>query len=214
MGKKKSASQPEQNTKERIRAAAVREFSAHGFSGARVDRIAKTAKVNIRMIYYFFGSKKNLLEAVLSDIFRQRQARLANGFDSVGDLLVSYFDGYAEDSHRVRLLEWEALQTKLPGGIRGLTNFKDRQEVINRRLASIVALQKRKIVSPELDPKLLYLVFVALSIYPMTFPQSVFIATGEHSGDEKFKRKYRAFLKQLADELFPAQRVSSRARKN
>jgi TetR/AcrR family transcriptional regulator len=211
MGKKKSA-RTEPGTEARIRRAALHEFSAHGFSGARVDRIASAADVNIRMIYYFFGSKKNLLEAVLGDIFQKRRAQLVAGFDNVGDLLAAYFDGYAEDAQRVRLLEWEALQTKLPRGVKALTNFKDRQDVIARRLASIVDLQKRGTISKNLDPKLLYLAFVALSIYPMTFPQSVFIATGEHSADEKFKRKYRAFLKQLANTLFPVKKAS-RARK-
>ena len=47
-------------TKARILAAAVREFSAKGISGARVDAIAARARVNKRMLYYYFESKEGL----------------------------------------------------------------------------------------------------------------------------------------------------------
>ena len=206
MAKKQIAeTQAEQGTQERIRLAALREFSEQGLSGARVERIARAANVNIRMIYYFFGSKKGLLEDVLRGIFNQRRAQLVSRYDTVADLLESYFDGYAEDSQRVRLLQWEALQTPLPQGAARLTNFDDRRVVIDERIASIRDLQKRGIIPAGLDPQLLYLMFVALSIYPMTFPQSVFIATGEHAAGKDFKKKYRDALRHLAEVLFPAE---------
>lgn len=205
MAKKKPAESQEQGTRERIRRAAMHEFSEQGLSGARVERIAREADVNIRMIYYFFGSKKGLLEEVLREIFMQRRAQLVSRYDTVADLLASYFDGYAEDSQRVRLLQWEALQTRLPEEAQQLTNFADRQTVIDERIASILDLQKRGVIPANLEPKLLYLMFVALAIYPMTFPQSVFIATGEPSNGKDFKKKYRESLRQLADALFPAE---------
>ena len=48
-----------------ILAAATREFSEKGLSGARVDSIAERTKINKRMIYYYFGSKEGLYRAVL-----------------------------------------------------------------------------------------------------------------------------------------------------
>src|SRR5262245_64349844 len=48
-----------------ILAAATREFSEKGLSGARVDSIADRTKINKRMIYYYFGSKEGLYRAVL-----------------------------------------------------------------------------------------------------------------------------------------------------
>ena len=45
--------------------AARDEFSLHGLSGARVDRIAVNAGVNKRLLYYYFGSKDELFTAVL-----------------------------------------------------------------------------------------------------------------------------------------------------
>ena len=54
----------------RILAAAAAEFSARGFAGARVDRIAAAARVNKAMLYYHFGSKSALYTEVLREMFR------------------------------------------------------------------------------------------------------------------------------------------------
>jgi len=45
--------------------AATAEFAEFGLGGARVDRIAERARVNKRLIYYYFGSKEDLFRAVL-----------------------------------------------------------------------------------------------------------------------------------------------------
>jgi TetR/AcrR family transcriptional regulator len=53
-------------TEEKIIQSAMKEFSSYGLAGARVDRIARTAKINKAMIYYHFKSKEKLYEAILS----------------------------------------------------------------------------------------------------------------------------------------------------
>lgn len=62
-------------TRQRILSAAVKEFSAEGYSGARVDAICKRARANPRMIYHYFGDKDGLyvtvLEHVLSELRRE-----------------------------------------------------------------------------------------------------------------------------------------------
>ena len=49
---------------ERILDAAMREFAKHGFAGARVERIVSRADVSPRSLYYHFGSKRGLYDAV------------------------------------------------------------------------------------------------------------------------------------------------------
>ena len=204
MAEAKNAEPQEQNTRNRILQVAMQEFAEHGSSGARVEKIAKEAGVNIRMIYYFFGSKKGLLDEVLRQIFLERRSKLAAKHETVEDLLTFYFDGYASDPDRVRLLQWEALETDLPKGAADLTNLADRQAVIAQRVALIADLQARGRIPEELDPKLLYLAFVSLAIYPMSFPQSVFVATGEHPSSKGFVKRYRAFLSAFGKRLFAA----------
>lgn len=68
-----------QATRLAILKAAFREFSDQGLSGARVDAIAERCGLNVRMIYYYFGSKAGLYAAVLEDAYaamREAEARL------------------------------------------------------------------------------------------------------------------------------------------
>ena len=53
-------------TRARILSAAITEFAAHGHSGGRVERIAKDAESNVRMIYAYFGNKSGLFDAALA----------------------------------------------------------------------------------------------------------------------------------------------------
>jgi TetR/AcrR family transcriptional regulator len=53
------------DTKEKILDTALIEFAKNGIEGARVDTIADKAGINKAMIYYHFGSKENLYQAVI-----------------------------------------------------------------------------------------------------------------------------------------------------
>lgn len=54
-----------ERTRALILDAAVTEFARSGLGGARVERIAEQASVNVRMLYYYYGSKDDLFLAVL-----------------------------------------------------------------------------------------------------------------------------------------------------
>lgn len=55
-------------TRARILDAALREFSALGMAGARMDQIAAAAGVNKALLYYHFDSKENLYVAAVEMI--------------------------------------------------------------------------------------------------------------------------------------------------
>ena len=59
---------PEQ-TKRNILDVATQEFSAIGLTGARVDAIAERTNTTKRMLYYYFGSKEGLYQAVLEKVY-------------------------------------------------------------------------------------------------------------------------------------------------
>jgi TetR/AcrR family transcriptional regulator len=67
---------PARVSPDRILAAAAVEFAARGFAGARVDRIARRARINKAMLYYHFGSKQALYEALLRRTFCDAAARV------------------------------------------------------------------------------------------------------------------------------------------
>jgi TetR/AcrR family transcriptional regulator len=63
-----SRGRPEQS-RAAILEAGVREFSREGVAGARTDAIARAAKVNKALLYYYFKDKEALYGAVLDQVF-------------------------------------------------------------------------------------------------------------------------------------------------
>lgn len=61
-------------TRRRILDAAVNEFADKGFSGARVENIAKTANANMRMLYHYFTDKEQLYIATIEEVYRAVRA--------------------------------------------------------------------------------------------------------------------------------------------
>lgn len=59
----------EPTTRQLILNAALDEFHAHGFKGARTGRIAAAAGIGRTMLHYYFNTKEALFEAVLSETF-------------------------------------------------------------------------------------------------------------------------------------------------
>jgi AcrR family transcriptional regulator len=57
-------------TRKRILDAAVDEFGAKGFNGARVESIVKNANSNMRMLYHYFDDKEKLYIAVIEEVYR------------------------------------------------------------------------------------------------------------------------------------------------
>lgn len=93
--RKKVAARDPAKTRARILKAAVAEFSAKGFSGARTEAIARRAKSNIRMLYHYFGGKDALYVCVLEEVLlRLRSAEMQLDFEAMEPLdgIVRMFD--------------------------------------------------------------------------------------------------------------------------
>ena len=60
-----------ERTKANILEVAAVEFGEKGLAGARIDEIAEATKTSKRMIYYYFGSKEGLYQAVLEESYRR-----------------------------------------------------------------------------------------------------------------------------------------------
>jgi len=61
---------------DQILAAAALEFAERGFAGARVDRIARRARVNKAMLYYHFKNKETLYRILLRRTFSLAAERM------------------------------------------------------------------------------------------------------------------------------------------
>ena len=72
----------DQPTRDKIVAAALQEFAAHGKEGARVDQIAASAGVNKAMIYYHFKSKEELHREVVASHYNRFRDHVVNILDN------------------------------------------------------------------------------------------------------------------------------------
>ena len=102
-----------ERTKNLLLAAATREFSDKGFSGARVDRIAAAAGVNKERIYQYFGKKDGLFDAVLAAELVRVIVDVpieGEGPGAMGDYAGRLFDHHRKDPVLARLLFWEGLE--------------------------------------------------------------------------------------------------------
>ncbi|WP_431924409.1 TetR family transcriptional regulator [Nonomuraea jabiensis] len=80
--------------RQRIMEAAAARFGAEGFQRATIKAIAIDAGVDPAMIYYFFGGKQGLYEAVLNSYSPQRDPvgeLLSEGVERFGERLVRRF---------------------------------------------------------------------------------------------------------------------------
>ncbi|MGA8865322.1 MAG: helix-turn-helix domain-containing protein, partial [Candidatus Sulfotelmatobacter sp.] len=73
--------QPEES-RAAILQAAAQEFAEYGIAGARIDAIAREARVNKALLYYYFKDKETLHSAVLEGAFSGLKATLFQVLDS------------------------------------------------------------------------------------------------------------------------------------
>lgn len=88
---------------ERILAAAVEEFAANGFFGARTQAIADTAGVNKAMLHYYFRTKENLYGHVIAGALRRILNQVGQAWltqDSVQSRLEKVVDAYMDNYER------------------------------------------------------------------------------------------------------------------
>jgi AcrR family transcriptional regulator len=101
-----------ESSRDRILEGAAEEFATSGFAGARIDRISRRTRLNVRMIYYHFGSKRGLYRAVLQSIYEQ-MARILEvtkrAEDPTGAALGMYFDLLTEHPRFADVLVREIL---------------------------------------------------------------------------------------------------------
>ena len=188
-----------ERTRDRILSAALKEFSAKGYAGARVDAIARRAKANKRMLYHYFGKK----DAVFREVVRRTIGRRVDVIRSTPDDPVESLPYWQEimcrDLDWVRLTQWEALSA----GERPVVAERERRAAFAHGLEKIRHGQRLGYLSRALDPAQLLLSMIALTTFPVAFPQITRLVTGSVPSDLGFHRRRAAFLRALATHLQP-----------
>jgi AcrR family transcriptional regulator len=193
------ASRNPARSRERILKAAFREFAAQGLAGARVDRIARSAAINKRMLYHYFGGKEDLFREVLRRKMAQRQAWGSATPDEPAGSLPYWFELILRDPDWIRLLEWEALQF----GEKRLIDEGPRSRATAAAVERIRLRQKRGHLAEDLPAEHMLLAMLALTWFPLAFPQLTRLITGRGPSTAAFRAGHKAFLREFARAFRP-----------
>jgi AcrR family transcriptional regulator len=177
-------------TKARILAAAVHEFAAKGISGARVEAIAARARVNKRMLYYYFDSKEGLFREILRRRLVERSAAIREMVADPGRLAVRSAT-LAREVELTRLTMWEALEVDPAHPI----NEDLRRNFYEEWVAAVEAEQRAGHLPADLDAAQLVLSEICLTMGPFLLPQITHLVTGSAVTDHGFRTRRESFLR-------------------
>jgi TetR/AcrR family transcriptional regulator len=97
--------------------AAVREFAEEGVAGARTEAIARSARVNKALLYYYFKDKEALYRAVLEQVFGGLRSAIHDALaqelsprEKLASYVCAHFDYIASNPLYPRIVQAEFLR--------------------------------------------------------------------------------------------------------
>lgn len=169
MAARKRSTAPEPaSTRDALLAAATEAFAAHGFDGARVDRIAVGAGVNKAMISYHFGGKAGLHRAILEASLGALAERLARTRDErlpAEARLRSFVEAFVKTVESQPFLPQMLLREVIGGGQRLDAVVGPYFLQLAATVRSIVAQGAREGTFRRVDPLLTHLSIVGSLVF-------------------------------------------------
>lgn len=179
-----------ERTKSRIIDAAIEEFSAKGFAGARVSEIAARAGVNQQLIAYYFDGKQGLYREI-GRRWRDHESREIPDDLGFAEMITQYVRSSVDTKLGARLLAWDGLAD----------TGEDTEESRERdaRLRQEVELLRRRQRAGELDdrfdPAALVLIGMSAANALVVYPQ---LARGLFGADGRSPEIVDHYAEQLA----------------
>lgn len=182
-------------SRQRLIAAALEEFAAKGYAGARVKEIARRAGLNPQLITYYFGGKEGLYRAVGGRWLEVEQG-FADPAVPLDELVARYLTATLGHPQLARLLVWEGLADAAGDGDRAPA-----AEPGSEDLSDLRRRQAEGELAPELDPAYVQLGFMGAVLLTVAMPQLVRRVTGLDPGDPEFQERYAEQLRLMVRRL-------------
>jgi AcrR family transcriptional regulator len=189
-------------TKEKILEAAEAVFAEKGFDGARVSEIGKRAGVNPALLYYYYGSKNDILHELMVLAIEEAKIAVENGFEnfirsgeSMAEFLNPITDYLMKKKSVIRIMLIEILKH----GNEDLSFFKLLSTVYNK-----LGSEFEKTNNPILKSKF----FMTDMFFVFTSPIVMHIVLGEKWGEfdgiseDEARKRILSALEILASKFF------------
>lgn len=152
--------------------AAIVEFGAHGFAGARTASIAERAGVSTQLITHHFGGKQGVLDE-LRRRWKQSAPASPDSPQTFRESLESHMQGVLSNPNWSRLVLWHALEDS-PGSA-DRDDFSGRMSQI---IDNIHTRQEAGELDPEVDPRFIGLLGYLIAFAPLSLPDHLRGFTG------------------------------------
>ncbi|MFN8051786.1 MAG: TetR family transcriptional regulator [Acidimicrobiales bacterium] len=188
-----------ERSRERILDAALEEFAAHGYAGARTQVIAQRAGLNKQLISHHFGGKRALYQAVMAERRLRGGGELMGTAAQLPDALAAFLAAAANDPEWLRVLLWESLEADDED--QGAAGAEQRRARYADRVAWIATEQAAGRAPAGLDPAMLLLSLFGAVLYPLLLPDVCELVSGSRPDDPAFLSRYGDHLVALAGSL-------------
>jgi TetR/AcrR family transcriptional regulator len=135
--------------------AAVSEFAEHGIAGARTDTIARIARVNKALLYYYFKDKESLYTAVLDHVFGGLRDHVLPALEGARspqqkmlDYVAAYFDYIAANPQFPRVVQAEWMRS----GAKSVPMQRVAKEYFRPIFEKVAGILRAGIASGEFRP--------------------------------------------------------------
>ncbi|TDU88609.1 TetR family transcriptional regulator [Kribbella voronezhensis] len=183
-----------ERTRQQLMDAAVIEFAAHGFGGARVSEIATRAGVNKQLISYYFGGKLGLYQAI-SARWRAGEQTVTESASTLPEIVAAYARASLAQPDLARLLIRQGVDQEAVEADREAQTAR-----FQAMLTDFRSRQKQGELAADLDPAYVGLALFALSAAPVTFPQ-IAQALGLDPSAPDFADEYAEQLSRIVGRL-------------
>jgi TetR/AcrR family transcriptional regulator len=184
-----------ERTKARIVEAAIEEFSAKGFAGARVSEIAARAGVNQQLIAYYFDGK----EGLYLEIGRRWRAYESDMFPDdleFPEMIKRYVRASVDSRLGGKMIAWAGLSDT--GKDADDEEAKESNARLRQEVEGLRERQEAGHLAPDIDPAALMLIAMsagnALAVYPQ-------VARGLFGKDGSSPELVEHYAEQLAKVL-------------
>jgi len=204
-----SRGRPEQS-RSAILQAAIREFSREGVAGARTSAIARSARVNKALLYYYFKDKEALYSAVLDEAFGGLHAcvqeALALPLPPRQRLLAyvkAHFDYVAGHSLYSRLVQGEMMRASRGSATQLEAIVKDYFRPLYTKLADLLKEGAEKGDFRKVDPIHFVPSMVAVIVFYFTnLPVTRLMRGGDPLAPDRIAERREAVLDFISSALF------------